>query len=177
MTFSNSLLEPSQLARVSDIEFTPVEQIYVKIRRVIALVTIMVFVLVMAVAVFVIPNIWPSAAEPVRVFTAVPLFLSLWIGGYCLLADPKKCYAMREHDLSYQSGLLFRKTITQPITRVQHVEVKQGPIERKYGLASLLAYSAGGQMHTFHIPGLPHEVATKMRAYVLEHKQAVRSEQ
>ena len=88
-------------------------------------------------------------------------------------ADPLKMYALREHDLSYQSGLIFRKKVTQPITRIQHIELKRGPIERKIGLATLQVFSAGGAMHTFEIPGLDLMKAQKLRQFILQHKDAV----
>jgi membrane protein YdbS with pleckstrin-like domain len=90
--------------------------------------------------------------------------------GYSMLADPLKSYALREHDLSYSSGLIFRKTVTQPILRIQHIELKRGPIERKVGLATLQVFSAGGALETFQIPGLPIVEAQKLREFILRHK-------
>jgi membrane protein YdbS with pleckstrin-like domain len=89
---------------------------------------------------------------------------------YCKLADPLKTYALREHDLSYSAGLIFKKTITQPILRIQHIELKRGPIERKVGLATLQVFSAGGALDTFEIPGLPLNEAQKLREFILRYK-------
>ncbi|TRX58188.1 PH domain-containing protein [Thalassomonas sp. M1454] len=108
----------------------------------------------------------------------VVLEVALWVIGsigllkylYSYFADPKKKYALREQDISYQSGLIFRKTVSQPILRVQHVELKRGPVERKVGLASLQVFSAGGAMHTFEVPGLDYDNAENIRQYILSHK-------
>jgi len=75
---------------------------------------------------------------------------------YHFFADPIIQYAVREHDVHFQTGLFFRKFISQPILRVQHIELKRGPIERKFGLATLQVFSAGGISHTFEIPGLEY---------------------
>lgn len=177
MEFHNGVLSPESLPQISQLSFTPVERSYIKIRRLITAVVVIVCLVLTAVAWLVIPDLLPAAGIPAKIITGALTFISTLIAVYCWLADPKKCFALREHDLSYQSGLIVRKTVTQPITRVQHVEVKQGPIERRYDLACLLAYSAGGHMHTFVIPGLRFEAAKQMRAFILEHKEAVRDEQ
>jgi hypothetical protein len=93
--------------------------------------------------------------------------------GYGVLADPLKSYTLREHDLSYSSGLIFRKTVTQPILRIQHIELKRGPIERKVGLATLQVFSAGGALETFKIPGLALAEAQKLREFILRHKGSI----
>jgi len=98
-------------------------------------------------------------------------FLNAWISHAC---DLVKFYALRELDLHYASGLLFRKIVSQPITRIQHIELKRGPIERKVGLATLQVFSAGGEMYTFQIPGLPVETAQQLRQFILQHKDVVK---
>ena len=173
MTFSNAILETADVTAVSELSYTPVEARYIRLRRVLALINIAVIVVLGLVA-HKVAKIWfEDAVVGVVIITTLLLVLFVLIALHRWFADPKKCYVLREQDLSYQYGLIFRTTTTQPINRVQHVEVKQGPIERRYDLASLLAYSAGGQMHTFFIAGLNFDDAKRMRAYILEHKESV----
>ena len=98
-------------------------------------------------------------------------FLNTWIS---FARDQAKSYSLRELDLHYASGLFFRKIVSQPITRIQHIELKRGPIERKVGLAKLQVFSAGGEMHTFQIPGLPVDTAQQLRQFILQHKDVVK---
>jgi len=91
---------------------------------------------------------------------------------YSAKADVNKFYSVREQDISYCSGLFFKKTVTQPITRIQHVELKRGPIDRKIGLAKLQVFSAGGALHTFEIPGLLVTEAETLRQFILSHKDS-----
>lgn len=98
------------------------------------------------------------------------LFFCLWNLIHHYLADPLKKYALREHDLHYQSGLIFKSMVSQPILRIQHIEIKRGPLERKAGLATIQVFSAGGATYTFFIPGLEHEKAIQLRQYILDHK-------
>lgn len=109
---------------------------------------------------------------PVCIWTGAILgFLFTWFG---YARDQIKSYALRELDLHYTSGLFFRKIVSQPITRIQHIELKRGPIERKAGLATLQVFSAGGEMHTFQIPGLPVEIAQQLRQFILQHKDVIK---
>ncbi|WP_395341169.1 PH domain-containing protein [Ningiella sp. W23] len=89
---------------------------------------------------------------------------------YHFFADPKIKYALREQDLHFQSGLFFRRLVSQPILRIQHIELKRGPIERKANLATLQVFSAGGMSHTFEIPGLPYEKAVSLRQFIIDHR-------
>lgn len=98
-------------------------------------------------------------------------FLITWFG---FARDNVKSYTLRELDLHYTSGLFFRKIVSQPITRIQHIELKRGPIERKIGLAKLQVFSAGGEMHTFEIPGLPLHIAQQIRQFILQHKDVIK---
>lgn len=100
----------------------------------------------------------------------VIIFFTAWDMIYHFYADPLKQYALREHDLNYQSGLVFKSLVSQPILRIQHIEIKRGPIERRYNLATLQVFSAGGVSYTFTIPGLAHENAIQLRQFVLDHK-------
>ncbi|MAD76104.1 MAG: hypothetical protein CML20_15170 [Rheinheimera sp.] len=104
-------------------------------------------------------------------------FLGLLRALYCWQSDKHKLFALREHDISYKSGIFFQKMITQPVVRIQHIELKQGPLERKTALARLQLFSAGGAMHTFEIPGLHLEQAQQIRQFVLQHKDALQDEQ
>jgi hypothetical protein len=94
--------------------------------------------------------------------------LSFCALGY--VADQYKRYALRELDLHFSCGLIFRKTLSQPITRIQHIELKQGPLERYKDLATLQVFSAGGAMHTFEIPGLALHKAQYLRQFILQHR-------
>ncbi|GAC12930.1 PH domain-containing protein [Aliiglaciecola lipolytica] len=101
------------------------------------------------------------------------MIITLLISVYLFFAIPCKKYCLKEHDLHYCSGLIFRKIISQPILRIQHVELKRGPLERAFNLASLQVFSAGGSLHTFEIPGLDMRDSQKIRQYILDHKDVL----
>lgn len=121
-------------------------------------------------------NYQSSMTLSVNLETILPtifiILAGLWLlkSIYQFFSDKQKFYALREQDISYMSGLIFKKTVTQPILRIQHVELKRGPIDRKLGLAKIQVFSAGGATHTFEIPGLEVDNAEAIRQFVLDHK-------
>ncbi len=170
MAFTNQILHPMDLS-IANIDMMSLSPAYLALELKIYTVLSMGFMLL-----FVVLGFEWFFEMPEGYFIALPwMIISAFAFGalmfvYLILAFPKKGYAVREHDLHYTSGLIFQMHVCQPILRIQHIEIKRGPFERKAGLASLLVYSAGGVQHTFAIPGLPHDTAIKLRSYILEHK-------
>lgn len=72
-------------------------------------------------------------------------------------------YEVREHDLLVQSGVLFRRWSSVPLTRIQYVDTEQGPLERILGLAHLKVYTAAGMSADGSLPGLDLAEAQRLR--------------
>ena len=87
-----------------------------------------------------------------------------------VVAVPRCGYAVRERDVLYRSGVLWRSASLVPFNRVQHTQVASGLLDRRFGLASLTVYAAGSGGLT--IPGLGAETAEDLRAYATERIQA-----
>jgi len=86
-------------------------------------------------------------------------FLEEWKG------FPKRGYAVRERDITYRAGWLFRSTTTVPFGMIQHSELSQGPVSRKLGLNHLKLFTAGGSGN-LRIAGLEDEDAQTLRAVI-----------
>ncbi|MCA1762922.1 MAG: PH domain-containing protein [Cryomorphaceae bacterium] len=78
----------------------------------------------------------------------------------------RRGYALRERDLTYRKGWLFYSTTTLPFNRIQHTEVSQGPVEKKFELCTLKIFTAGGSTSDLSIPGLEEEEAQQLRDYI-----------
>lgn len=170
-SFSNRLLSPETLPGLESIGFSPVSPAYRKLNLSVAAITTLLFTgSVTAVRLQPFFSL-PEALEDVYPFFASGGLLlgAIWLT-YHWLADQRVGYALREQDVSLKRGLFFRKIICQPILRVQHVQLKRGPLERMAGLATLQVFSAGGAMHTFEVPGLTLERAEQIRQFILDHK-------
>ena len=72
-------------------------------------------------------------------------------------------YCEQEDELHVRHGLLVRFRTVVPFGRVQHIDVAQGPVERRFGLATLILHTAGTRGAAVPLPGLPHAEAERMR--------------
>jgi membrane protein YdbS with pleckstrin-like domain len=72
-------------------------------------------------------------------------------------------YGVREHDLLLQKGVLFRRRTSVPLNRIQHVDTHQGPLERFFGVSSLLVYTASSMSADAVVPGLDEATAESLR--------------
>lgn len=70
--------------------------------------------------------------------------------------------------IEIRSGLLFRRTRLLPLSRLQHVDLERGPLERRFGLASLILHTAGTHSANITIPGLSADDAVKLRDHLVE---------
>ena len=69
-------------------------------------------------------------------------------------------YEIRADEVDLMHGLITRRRQLVPMARIQHVDTRQGPLERHYGLATVLFYTAAGGME---IPALSVEHAAEVR--------------
>lgn len=84
--------------------------------------------------------------------------------GFCLVNPRLRYrqwrYAIRESEVDLRFGIFTRTRQLVPIARVQHVDTRRGPLQRRYGLASVVLYTAAGSVE---IPALSVEVADEVR--------------
>jgi membrane protein YdbS with pleckstrin-like domain len=81
---------------------------------------------------------------------------------------PIKKFGIRQHDMIYQSGFFYFKETVVPYNRIQHVEIKQGPLSRFFSLYSLRLYTAGASSGDLIIDGLDKITAQKLKSKVLD---------
>ena len=75
----------------------------------------------------------------------------------------KKGYALRRHDVLYKAGILWKRNVFVPKSRIQHVEIKKTPLEDIFGICRLMIFTAGGSGSDLVIPGLKPEEAERMK--------------
>lgn len=69
--------------------------------------------------------------------------------------------------LRIHSGVWIRTVTHVPRTRVQHIDVRQGPIERRYGLATLVVHTAGTTDSEVELEGIRFETAHAIKDELL----------
>ena len=72
-------------------------------------------------------------------------------------------YRLDRDGLQIARGVYWRSVTLVPRTRVQHTDVSQGPIERRYGLGTLIVYTAGTNYARVALPGLAFDTAVGLR--------------
>jgi membrane protein YdbS with pleckstrin-like domain len=76
-------------------------------------------------------------------------------------------YRIDELGIEIRRGVYWRTITNVPRSRVQHTDVSQGPLERRYGLGTLVVYTAGTAHSRVNLEGLDHDVARRIRAHLL----------
>lgn len=93
-------------------------------------------------------------------FGALSLRALLWPA----IDVPRRGYSVRERDILYRSGVLWRSVRAVPFNRVQHTKTDSTPLDRRFGLANLSVFPAGGGAHK--IRGLGRGTAERLHAHV-----------
>lgn len=82
---------------------------------------------------------------------------------------PRCGYAVRDKDILYKTGVLWRNNQVVPFNRVQHAVNSHGPLDRYFHLATLTVNTAGGGLS---VPGLGEDVAERLRVHIVARLRA-----
>jgi hypothetical protein len=72
-------------------------------------------------------------------------------------------YAFTDRELHVACGWFTRRHTVVPVSRVQHIDVSQGPLERSAGVATLSLHTAGTEQNLVILPGIRRERAEEIR--------------
>ena len=138
-------------------EWTPLSPRYADMKRLMVLITygIETIIVVAALAFF---TKWWIAAIAGGVMVAWMIFRYLRQGPLAR----SWAYAERDNDLFIRHGIWFRDLVVVPYGRMQVIEVNSGPIDRKYGLATVKMVTAAATTDAT-IPGLEADAAAALR--------------
>ena len=89
-----------------------------------------------------------AGATFISVFLHFPLMQStiLWILaiGFAIvfvswprISVPRRGYVVRDKDIVFRSGVIWRSVTAIPYNRIQHVETSNTPLDRRFGVATL----------------------------------------
>lgn len=95
---------------------------------------------------------------------------------YFLIFKKQKCYgyALRERDIVFKRGYIFRKTTIIPFNRIQHVSTAQGVLDKILHIATLQIFTAGGSGSDINIPGLEPQLAAVIKEAIVQKVDNVR---
>lgn len=69
-------------------------------------------------------------------------------------------YEVGEDEVDLQHGVITQTRTLIPMARIQHVDTRRGPLQRRYRLASVILYTAAGASE---IPALADPIAEAVR--------------
>lgn len=104
---------------------------------------------------------------------AVGLLGGAWIGWR---RHRRTFWRLDAQALGVRRGHLWQSESRVPVSRVQHLDLRRGPLQRAAGLATLVVHTAGTRMNTVTIAGLDHDDAERLRdrlACQLDHDDAL----
>lgn len=74
-------------------------------------------------------------------------------------------YEIRPEEVDLQRGVYWVSRTLVPLARIQHVDTKQGPLQRRFGLSTVVFYTAAGPNQ---IPELSTPIAADVRDRISE---------
>ena len=79
----------------------------------------------------------------------------------------RRRYRLNEMGLRIRRGLVWHAELSVPYSRIQHTDVSRGPIERWFGLSTLIVHTAGTENASVSLDGLPAPRAYRIRDLLL----------
>ncbi|MCW8878028.1 MAG: PH domain-containing protein [Kangiellaceae bacterium] len=160
---TNSPRDLSEIPRIANISFQPLAPNYPLLSALESL----IFWLIPTIALFGIKIFKPQAEIPQLVFFVFPVITILSVV-ISFLGAKAKGFVLREKDILYKQGLFWQKQTGVSFKRIQHIDISNGPMERKFGLSTIKFFTAGGALADLKISGLTTEDAQKLRSFILE---------
>jgi uncharacterized protein len=105
-----------------------------------------------------------------RFFEVLPVLAVLVLAGVVVGVMPglrwrRWRYEIRPDEVDLQRGIFWISRTLVPLARIQHVDTRQGPLQRRFGLSTVVLYTAAGPNQ---IPELSTPVAERARDRIAE---------
>jgi membrane protein YdbS with pleckstrin-like domain len=165
MIFTNTEVDITALPVAESVDLKRVHPKYLRLLRIEWAITALILAAIAGALIYFNP-----ALRATYGWTFVAGGALVLMGIYLLLIEkrfPHMAYAVRDHDILYQSGWIVRTLKACPFNRVQNCSVRSGPLERQASLATLVLFTAGSEGADLRIPGLEQEEAESLRQFIL----------
>jgi membrane protein YdbS with pleckstrin-like domain len=162
--FENLEIALDELPGTDALDWEPLHPLYARAQRVAAAIVLTIIAIAITALAFILDI-------PLIPFVALYLLLALataiamiWPG----ISVRRQGYVLRDKDILFRKGVIWRSVTAIPFNRIQHVETSSTPIDRKFTLATLQLFTAGGSGGDLAIGGLGKNVAEKLRVFILD---------
>jgi len=113
---------------------------------------------------FVLRNLGVDSRFGVVLTLALLVLGVIWV----VLYYRRWAYQIRADAIYLERGVATHVRTLVPYVRIQHVDTSRGPLERAFGLSTLVVYTAGSRGADVSIPGLRPEQARDLQQRVKE---------
>lgn len=165
MLFENPPIDFTTLPASEELNYKKLDSKYLKVK----MINHLIFYLLLLIAAIVINVLNPENGWGIFHLGVFGVWLLLYVFSLLFIrkAFGYKGFALREKDIIYKRGWLWKSTLIVPFNRIQHCELSQGPFEKMYNLARLNVFTAGGQGSDLKLPGLEVEEANKIKEFLV----------
>lgn len=154
----------SSLFAPPEAEFRHVSPALAKVRLIGTGISALIFILPpLGLAIWVSPWFW--------IGVAVLAVLHIWPAVLIVRQVKATQYALGENELFIRTGIMFKNLTVIPYGRIQFVDLAEGPIVRKFGMAEIKINTASASTDA-SIPGVPVAEAVAVRAFLSQRGEA-----
>lgn len=161
-SFSNGQQDVASLPDADLVDYHPLDPSYIRVSAGLTALLIGLPVLLGPLIAFLL-----SGRSLLLGVSAAGAVLSILFGIFLYREGLRRGYAVRAHDIIFRKGLIFQSQVVVPFARLQHAEIHRGPIARAVGCATLKLFTAGAGEADLTMPGLPVDVARRIKEMVL----------
>ncbi len=163
---------PAAADEIADGVLRPLDPRVVRVRRVAGWITAAstsfgLLVTVVLPLLLVAPLPWWGKGAVVAAWSVLAAGFGWLAHGWPAVAYRHAAYAVDSDGIEIRRGVVWRRAINVPRSRVQHTDVSQGPLERAHGLGTLAVYTAGTDHAQVTLAGLEHARALAIRDHLL----------
>ncbi len=167
--FQNPEIALDDLPGTDGLQWNPMHPLYARAIRAMTLIVLVVVAIAISVVSFLASFPWFVVVMLYTLLLIAGIYSMVWPG----IAVPRRGYALRDKDILFRKGVIWRSVTAVPFNRIQHVETSSTPMDRRYGLATLQLFTAGGSSGDLKIDGLGKDVAEQLRVFILDKAGAV----
>ena len=146
------------------VQWTPVSPKLIPARFISAIINTVIWTALSSVP-LVLHLLGPWSGYPAWLAWGVPaVVLAMFLVNLALIPRRVRAlgYAEREDDFLLRSGLWFRRVMAVPYGRLQYLDVKDGPVQRRFGIRTLEFQTASAATDAT-LPGIPAAEADRLR--------------
>lgn len=168
--FENPEIAQEDLPEAAAVTWLPMDQKF--LRRLMAQSAINVVVIMIAAAAFstILKSLLMAENPDISfgILWAIIALVAILQFVWPVISVPRIAYAVRDKDILYKSGVFWRTVTAVPFNRIQHVEKSSTPLDRRFDIATLQLFTAGGAGGDLKIHGLSAKTAEKLRVFIIE---------